>query len=254
VVVWGVESDTVTAAKEIQLRYADATEGIPHETRQALPDGCTDFERILPGPDRMYPDTDSPAQLVTRERVQNLLVELPDPPWRREPRYSAAGVSTETIHFLIRRGGARLVDRVVEETGFDLRRACLFFGEELKGLRRSDLAVDKITESRWCALFEQMRQLPVLWEARRQLVEGLVDEPKLSVEELIAKDHLGEEPSGWQTQVNEALSAATARGLEENKLFDTVMGQAMSVLRGRVPAVRVVHVIHELQARKNDNG
>ena len=254
VVVWGVESDTVTAAKEIQLRYADTTEGIPHETRQALPDGCTDFERILPGPDRMYPDTDSPAQLVTRERVQNLLVKLPDPPWRREPRYSAAGVSTETIHFLIRRGGARLVDRVVEETGFDLRRACLFFGEELKGLRRSDLAVDKITESRWRALFEQMRQLPVLWEARRQLVEGLVDEPKLSVEELIAKDHLGEEPSGWQTKVNEALSAATARGLEENKLFDTVMGQAMSVLRGRVPAVRVVHVIHELQARKNDNG
>ena len=61
-------------------------------------------------------------------------------------------------------------------------------------------------------------------------------------------------PSSWQTQVNEALSAATARGLEENKLFDTVMGQAMSVLRGRVPAVRVVHVIHELQARKNDNG
>ena len=76
----------------------------------------------------------------------------------------------------------------------------------------------------------------------------------MSVEELIAKDHLGEEPSGWQTQVNEALSAATARGLEENKLFDTVMGQAMSVLRGRVPAVRVVHVIRELQARKNDNG
>ncbi len=37
----------------------DALDGVPHETRQPLPDGTTDFERILPGPDRMYPDTDS---------------------------------------------------------------------------------------------------------------------------------------------------------------------------------------------------
>ena len=254
VVVWGVESDTVTAANEILLRYADATEGIPNETRQALADGCTDFERILPGPDRMYPDTDSPAQLVTRERVRSLQAALPERPWQREARYGAAGVSTQTIHFLIRRGGAQIVDRVVEDTGFDLRRACLFFGEELKGLRRSSLAVDKITENRWCELVEHIQNQPVLWEARRQLVEGLVDEPKLSVGELIAKDNLGEEPSGWQAEVTDVLNTATARGLEESKLVGAVMGQVMSALRGRVPALRVVHVIQELQARKNDHG
>jgi len=254
VVVWGVEADTVTAAKEIHLRYTEATEGVPHETRQALPDGCTDFERILPGPDRTYPDTDSPAQLVTRERVQRLQVDLPEPPWRREPRYSSAGVSTETIHFLIRRGGARFVDHIVEDTGFDLRRACLFFGEELKGLRRSSLAVDKITENRWRELFEHIQKRPVLWEARRHLVEGLVDEPKLSVEALIAKDHLGEAPEGWRDEVAEALRVATDRGLEDSRLIDTVMGRSMCALRGRVPAVRVVHEIHELQTRKNENG
>ena len=94
----------------------------------------------------------------------------------------------------------------------------------------------------------------MLWEARRQLVEGLVDEPKLSVEELIAKDHLGAEPSDWQTKVNEALTTAVARGLGEDKLFDTVMGLSMPTLRGRVPAVRVVHEIQELQARNSENG
>jgi glutamyl-tRNA(Gln) amidotransferase subunit E len=254
VVVWGVESDTITAAKEIQARYAEATEGIPHETRQALPDGCTDFERILPGPDRMYPDTDSPPQLVTRERVRSLQAELPEPPWQREERYSAAGVSTQTIHFLIRRGGARFVDRVVADTGFDLRRACLFFGEELKGLRRSSLAVDKITEKRWCELFEHFQAHPVLWEARRHLVEGMVDEPKLRVAELIARDSLGEEPVGWQAEVAAALRTASDQGLGEDKLVDTVMGQNMSSLRGRVPAVRVIQVIQKLQARNNENG
>ena len=62
VVIRGATEDTITAAREIQLRYADAVEGIPHETRQPLEGGHTDFERILPGPDRMYPDTDSPPQ------------------------------------------------------------------------------------------------------------------------------------------------------------------------------------------------
>jgi glutamyl-tRNA(Gln) amidotransferase subunit E len=69
VIVWGPEEDTVTAANEIRLRYIDALNRIPNETRQPFPDGSTDFERILPGPDRMYPDTDSPPSRVTRERV-----------------------------------------------------------------------------------------------------------------------------------------------------------------------------------------
>ncbi len=92
VVVWGAEQDTLTAAEEIRLRYVDAIDGIPNETRQPFDDGTTDFERILPGPDRMYPDTDSPPQRITRERVEALQAPLPEPPWVREERYAAAGV------------------------------------------------------------------------------------------------------------------------------------------------------------------
>jgi glutamyl-tRNA(Gln) amidotransferase subunit E len=76
VVVWGPEEDTMTAVNEVRLRYADATEGIPNETRQPFPDGSTDFERILPGPDRMYPDTDSPPSRVT-ERVERCASRRP---------------------------------------------------------------------------------------------------------------------------------------------------------------------------------
>ena len=77
VVVWGAEDDTLTAAEEIRLRYVDAADGIPNETRQPFEDGSTDFERILPGPDRMYPDTDSPPTALTTERVERLLRDAP---------------------------------------------------------------------------------------------------------------------------------------------------------------------------------
>ncbi|MBN2447669.1 MAG: Glu-tRNA(Gln) amidotransferase subunit GatE, partial [Phycisphaerae bacterium] len=58
VLVWGDQLDTETACEEIAIRAREATEGVPSDTRQALADGTTGFERVLPGADRMYPDTD----------------------------------------------------------------------------------------------------------------------------------------------------------------------------------------------------
>lgn len=46
----GPREDTVTACEEIRLRYVDAINGVPNETRQPFVDGSTDFERILPAP------------------------------------------------------------------------------------------------------------------------------------------------------------------------------------------------------------
>ena len=62
VLVWGSEMDATTGAKEVIIRAKEATIGIPEETRQALRDGTNGFERILPGPQRMYPDTDLPPK------------------------------------------------------------------------------------------------------------------------------------------------------------------------------------------------
>ncbi len=104
---------------------------------QPFADGSTQFERILPGPDRMYPDTDSPPQRIVSERVERLQANLPQPPWIRQHRYREAGVPLPVIHFLIRRGDARRVDRVVERVGTEIKFACFFFGEQLKGLRPS---------------------------------------------------------------------------------------------------------------------
>ncbi|MFO8172905.1 MAG: Glu-tRNA(Gln) amidotransferase subunit GatE, partial [Longimicrobiales bacterium] len=59
-VVWAPKEDAATAAREILIRAREALQGIPAETRQAFPDGTSGFERILPGADRMYPDTDTP--------------------------------------------------------------------------------------------------------------------------------------------------------------------------------------------------
>ena len=56
--------------REIVLRAREAVAGVPGETRQALDDGTNGFERILPGADRMYPDTDLPPMRIADERLE----------------------------------------------------------------------------------------------------------------------------------------------------------------------------------------
>jgi len=247
VVVWGAEEDTLTAAEEIRLRYADAIDGIPHETRQPFEDGSTDFERILPGPDRMYPDTDSPPQRITRERVDTLRAPLPEPPWSREERYSSAGVPTPVIHFLIRRGGARLVDLVVGECSADLRRACFFFGERVKGLRRAGVAVDTVPDAGWCDLFHLFGRHPATWHAWRDLVDWLAANPTADFQSEAELAGFGHPPEGWHGTVADLAGDMPPVADDKRPSHQRhLMGLAMDELRGRVPASDVESLILDL--------
>ncbi len=248
VVVWGAEEDTDTALKEILIRYQDALDGVPSETRQPFSDGSTDFERILPGPERMYPDTDSPPERVTRERVEKLQQALPDPPWIREERYSKAGLPKETIHYLIRRNGARLVDLVVEKAKADLKQAGFLFGEKLKGLRRAGIPVDAISDEQWIAFFNATHKKPVIWEAWKQLISSMAQHPQSSCNNLIERLHLGTPPQHWKEELAQKLQDIQPDHPNESpqQRFRFLIGHALKTLRGRVPATEVIAYITTL--------
>lgn len=247
VVVWGAEEDTITAAHEIQLRYADALDGIPNETRQPFEDGMTDFERILPGPDRMYPDTDSPPVRITRERVARLVEALPPSPWVREEKYAAAGVPRDTIHFLIRRGGARLVDEVLLKSEADLILVCRFIGEQLKGLRRDGLPVDEVLVERWTELFTLIKQRPVLFEVVTALARAITIAPEKAVTSIVEDAGLNENSAGWENMIAE-MTGIIKPDYDDGTLpraHRFYMGRVMSDLRGRVPGRKVAEAIEK---------
>jgi len=245
VVVWGPAEDAETAINEIRIRYGDATQGVPNETRQPFRDGSTDFERILPGPDRMYPDTDSPPTRVTRERVGRLEAGLPERPWIREAAYSEAGVPRSTIHYLIRRGGARLVDLVVAEAGAGVREACFLFGERLKGLGRRGVAVARIPDARWTEFFRLTQGRPALREGWETIVRGMSAAPGTAVDAIVATAGFGVPPAEWQGQVGPAVARAAADAYDDDprRIARLATGRLMAQLRGKVPAVEVVAAV-----------
>jgi glutamyl-tRNA(Gln) amidotransferase subunit E len=120
VIVWGSARDVETAAKEIIIRAREATIGIPSETRQALRDGTTGFERILPGPQRMYPDTDLPPKRLDPDAVERIRMHLPVQFWDRRRRWKELGVAPDAINGLSISPLATLFDEAVEQARLPL--------------------------------------------------------------------------------------------------------------------------------------
>ena len=246
-IVFGPEDDTRTAAAEIRLRFADATVGVPKETRQALVGGYTTFERILPGPDRMYPDTDSPPTRVTAERVAGIKSGLKPTPWSRIERYLSWRVPEETCRFLIRRGGAEIVDAVVARTGADGLVAAIQIGQRAKALKRAGIPVERLGAAEWVQVFDlftagriPLESIPVV--ATRMAKDGLSAEAAAAAEGIAL---VGREV--WQREVNRVALDSPARLRTDNRgtRLRFLAGRAMAQLKGKAPAKDVAAYLNE---------
>jgi glutamyl-tRNA(Gln) amidotransferase subunit E len=144
VIVWGEAGDVDTATKEIIIRAKEATIGIPSETRQALRDGTTGFERILPGPQRMYPDTDLPPIRVIPERIERLRLRMPVQYWDRVRRYHELGVPADAIAGLAISPLSPLFDEAVSELGIDVTDAAVMLWRHPRRLRREGIPTETL--------------------------------------------------------------------------------------------------------------
>lgn len=244
-IVCGPEEDCRTAADEIRLRFIDATQGVPKETRQALTGGFTTFERILPGPDRMYPDTDSPPTRIEADRVARIQATLKPTPWARTDRYGAWRVPEETSRYLIRRGGAEILDAVVEQTGVDGLLAAVEIGQRAKALARAGVPVQRLGAAEWVEVFGLFtggqitrEAIPVI--ASRMAKDGLSAVAAAQAEGISV---LGRER--WQPEVDQITLNGyfKEKGDSAAKRVRFLTGRAMRSLKYKTPAKEMVEYL-----------
>ena len=240
--VWGPKRDCETACEEIRLRWVDAIAGVPKETRQALLGGTTTFERILPGPDRMYPDTDSPPTRITADRVQRLRDGLGPAPWKRHERYDSWGVPRETTDFLIRRGGADVVDRVVEQTGVDGLTAAIEIGQRAKAWARKGAAVDTLAPEQWVQVFDLYADAVLPREAILPVAALMAQDRSLTADQATRELGIAMESSRvWMDRARgvDLRDYKRFRGDDVTRQRRYMTGKAVSMLKGKAPAKEV---------------
>lgn len=158
ILVWGPEQDVKTAVSEVRLRIEDAIDGVPNETRQACDDGTTGFERILPGPDRMYPDTDLPPLAIPTERIERTKDSINANPFEAYERFRDLGLSDETVRQLMRNGRWLLFDRIVAELDVEPRFAGSILTQRLRRFERAGFDVSRLHDDEMFELYRTYKE------------------------------------------------------------------------------------------------
>jgi Glu-tRNA(Gln) amidotransferase subunit E-like FAD-binding protein len=85
-----------------QLTLLRSGKYIKEEVRNALPNGNTEFLRPLPGPARMYPETDLPLLKISRDLINDVKKNLPQLREDIEKEFEKIGLNNEMIQLLFR--------------------------------------------------------------------------------------------------------------------------------------------------------
>jgi len=128
------EEDAATAIDTVSERCLLAWKGIPGETRKSTPNGTTLFERVLPGPDRMYPDTDSAPIPIAETLIEQCRGHLPVPVQERIDRLTEWGAPPDTYAYILRNDLMPLIERIVATLPFSPDYVVTVLAHQLKRL------------------------------------------------------------------------------------------------------------------------
>ncbi len=238
VLVWGPAADAETGAREIMIRAREATIGVPSETRQALEDGTNGFERILPGPDRMYPDTDLPPKRITEQRLNRLKQQLPKPVWEREARYRRLGVAEDLLHPLAFSPWAELFEKAVTEWEVAANLAALVLIQFPKRVQRKQMDSRRFSCEFFLALLQAVGQKKLYREGILPAMETWLRNGTntwLMWDKPLTNAELDE----WIDTAKRIASPTSA----VDGQFRQIMGQLMARVAGRIEGSHLAKVI-----------
>jgi len=242
VVVWLPREDAATAAREVLIRASAALDGIPSETRQAYADGTTGFERILPGPDRMYPDTDTPPLPITDVMHAEVQAQEAETPWDRQARYECLGLDRRMARALSIAPWRDLFDEIAPEEGESSRRLAGTLEKRLPHhMRRNQDARPHLSRkfpeaARLAPLVRALEQKEIQPDALAWAVDAVLDDPDRPVEEVLARfrPHSGDEERLREIVREVAAGAKALDGKPREAVLRWAMGLVMREFRSRV--------------------
>lgn len=178
------------AIEAVIQRAKEAMEGIPEETRKALPDGNTAYMRPLPGAARMYPETDVPQIEISQEYFDS--IEIPELLTERAKRFiSENGLNKELAEKIAYSKHLPLFEELIETYGKDENVNSTLIARTLVGIvpeiRRNGVETENLTDEHFQGLFAAISKQEIAKEAIQDLLAALAKEPELNTQEAISK-------------------------------------------------------------------
>lgn len=237
------------AVKAIIYRAKEALKGVPEETRAANPDGTSRYMRPRPGAARMYPETDVPPVVITKdvlERIRKTLPESFEVTMRRlKEEY---GLNPKLLNQILNSKYLHLFEKIVKEIDVSPTLVAVTLTETVKSLEREGVRIDKLRERHFEEIFKLISVGATFKESIPEILRWLAENSDRKAEEAVKALNLQSLSSSELREILRRIVEENASLIKERGLraYGVLMGMVMRLVRGRADAEVVSEMLKEI--------
>lgn len=248
IVFWTSDYDYKTAVETVEERCRMAFEGVPNETRKSMPDGTTLFERVLPGADRMYPDTDSAPIAITEKWVAEIREGLPVDVSDRMKQLADWQVPEDAWTYLLRNNLIPLIERIVDECGLDPKFVSLLFAHKLKHIEGQAQPSNHFSYNKVLGLCRFLKDKEIDPEIAYLVLKELYTYPNMLFDSLLESVNFKrrtEEKLKSHLPVLQEKFSEICTSKDPGAGYHWIMGQLRNKALGNIPLKRLSEIVKE---------
>jgi len=215
---------------------------VQEETRKANDDGTTDYMRVLPGSDRMYPETDIPSIVIESERLAKIETMLPEKPGavfkRLKEKYH---LSEQLADKLVISENRELFQEISDSIKIEPTIVAITLEETLTNLRRKGVQVPK---THLIAIFTALEEKKMPREAIPTVLEEWAKEPNETLAAILKRAKLeAVSEKDIEKEVKELVKQN--KGLDKQRAFNLIMGRIMERHRGKIGGDIIAKIVRK---------
>ncbi len=225
-----------SALSAVINRVNSLFDGVPKETRRALPNGDSEFMRPLPGAARMYPETDVAPTELPRTMIQK--IKLPETLDKKMARLEKE-IGRELASQIMASDYLDIFEEISRKYKVDKRDVAVFFTNTLPNLKvRENIDIDKINENIFGELFALLQNGKIQKDKILHIILENYRTGK-SVSEIIAAA-----PKISAQDIEKIVREIIAR--EKTDKINVIIGEAMKELKGKASGKEVAEAVKKV--------
>jgi glutamyl-tRNA(Gln) amidotransferase subunit E len=187
ILVAGPERRAMHAMKKIVERVKQALDGVPQETRRLLPNGNSEFLRVIHGKERIYPDTDTPPIVISKDLASETRKTVYKRPWEiAQDLHSRYGFNQHQVDLLIRDEKTEKFYNYTEKLSLNGQLAYRILIELPRQKRREG---KHLTSRATDTLAEALSRKIILPEQIEKVADILAKDPSFTVKQIVKTLH-----------------------------------------------------------------
>lgn len=248
IVFWGPQEDINTALETIEERCQLAFVGVPNETRKSFENGTTMFERVLPGPDRMYPDTDSPPIPLDDQYINELAKKVPEELIQRYQKLRKWNIPEHYDTYIFSKNLFPLIEKIITELPFPPRWIARLFAQDLRKLERSITRNPYFKHEQIYELLKFMKERNIHFHLSPKLLKILYTYPQMDFNSiLLTEGYKPIEPNEIISKIpflKHKYQKRRASHATKDKV-NWIMGQIHKLAVGNINLADLANIVYE---------